>query len=100
MQASPITWLLAGLFLLFGLPLVITEDPTWARRWAGMSTLCLGGFALSMVRDALRSGQIRLQHTVIRRYQHPRFFWSAVLLVMAAGLGVLCAALWFLFFKT
>lgn len=94
-----LTWFFAGLFLLFGVTILLTEDPAWKRIWAGLSTLSLGGFALSMARDALATGQIRLQHSLIRRATRPRLFWAAVVLVAAAGLATLGTGIWALFFK-
>ncbi|MDX1401105.1 MAG: hypothetical protein R3245_04210 [Kiloniellales bacterium] len=94
------TWFFAGLFLLFGLPLAVTEDPDWARFWAGMSMLSLGAFALSMVRDALITGQIQFYHSTIRYASRPWLFWAAVAVITAAGFGVLIAGVWILFFKT
>jgi hypothetical protein len=94
-----LTWIFGGLFLLFGLPLVLSDSVDWQRFWAGLSTLCLAGFGLCLAGDALVTGQIRLQHSVIRRADRPWLFWAAVLLVAAAGIGVLITGLWFLFFK-
>ena len=94
-----LTWIFGGLFLLFGIPSLMTESAGWQKFWVGMSTLCLGGFGLSLAGDVLVSGQIRLQHSVIRRADKPRLFWAAVILVAAAGIGVLITGVWFLFFK-
>jgi hypothetical protein len=77
----------------------MTKDPGWVRFWAGLSILSLGGFALSMVRDALKAGQIRLQYSTIQRTNQPRLFWSAIILVAAAGVAVLTTGTWFFFFK-
>jgi hypothetical protein len=94
-----LTWIFAGLFLLFGVSILLAEDPAWKRTWAGLSVLALGGFGLSMARDALVTGQIRLQNSVIRRATRPRLFWASVILVAAAGIGSLIAGVWALFFK-
>ena len=94
-----LTWIFGGLVLLFGLPLVLSESLAWQRFWAGLSSLCLGGFGLSLAGDALLRGQIRLQTSVIRRADKPRLFWAAVLLPAAAGVGVVASGIWFLFFK-
>ena len=99
MRLSHLTWVFAGLFVLFGAAILLTESEDWQRYWAGLSTLSLGGFALSMVRDALATGQIRVQNSVIRHAHQPRLFWAAVILVAAAGVGVLIAGSGFLFFK-
>lgn len=94
-----LTWIFAGLFVLFGAPLLMTESAVWGQFWAGLSTLSLGGFALSMVKDALTTGQIRVQNSVIRYANQPRLFWAAVILISATGVVVLITGLWFLFFK-
>ena len=94
-----LTWAFAGLFVACGLPLFWAEDPGWRNVWAGLSLLGLGGFALSMVRDAVMSGQVRLNLTVIRRARSPRLFWATLALIAAAALGVLVGAAWALVFK-
>jgi hypothetical protein len=58
--SSYLTWVLAGLFVVCGLPLAVVEDSDWRNTWGGLSLIGLGGFALSMVRDAVKSGEIRL----------------------------------------
>lgn len=93
------TWIFAGLFLLFGMPMLMTENSAWRQFWAGLATLSLGGFALSMVRDALATGQFRLRHSVIRYADQPWLFWAAVIFIAAAGAGTLIAGVWLLFFK-
>ena len=95
MLLKHLTWIFAGLFVLFGATMLMTES----KIWAGLSTLSLGGFALSMVKDALTTGQIRVQNSVIRHANQPRLFWAAVILISATGVVVLIAGLWFLFFK-
>jgi len=99
MPLNLLTWIFAGLFLLFGLILLLADGGAGSRLWAGMSTLSLGGFGLSMANDARRTGQVRLQHSVIRRANQPWLFLATVVLIAAAGLGVVAAGLWFLFFK-
>jgi hypothetical protein len=94
-----LTWVLAGLFVVCGLPLAVVEDAGWRNTWGGFSLLGLGGFALSMVADAVQSGQIRLNLSVIRRAQSPRLFWATLAVIATAGLGVLVGAAWALFFK-
>lgn len=100
MPVSPLTWIFAGLFLLFGLLMLATDAEAGRRFWAGFSVLSLGGFGLSMARDALATGQVRLQHVVIRRAKQPRLFRATVGLIGAAGAGTVIAGLWLLFFKT
>jgi hypothetical protein len=99
MRVTYLTWVFAGSFVVFGLPLLMTKDPDWVGFWAGLSTLSLGGFALSTVRDALKTGQIRVQYSTIQHTNQPRLFWSAIILVAAAGVAVLITGIWFLFFK-
>ena len=53
-----------------------------------MSALSLGGFAVSMVRDALSTGHIRVQNSVIRYADQPRLFWTAVIVVAVATSGL------------
>lgn len=96
MPLRHLTWILGGLFVLFGLPLALSEDVAARRLWAGLSTLALGGFALSFARDALAAGQIRLQYSLIRRAARPWLFWAAVVGVAAAGVAVIITGLWFL----
>ncbi len=94
-----LTWIFIGLVVLFGASILMTESAVWRQFWAGLSTLSLSGFALSMVKDALTTGQIRFQNSVIRYADKPRLFWAAVILIAAAGVAVLIAGLWALFFK-
>lgn len=94
-----LTWVFAGLFVAFGLPLAVIEDPAWRDRWGGLSLLSLAGFAFSMVRDAVKSGEVRFNFSRIRRADSPRLFWATLAVIAAAGSGVLAAALWALFFK-
>jgi hypothetical protein len=94
-----LTWIFIGLFVLFGAPMMMTESAFWGRVWAGLSTLSLGGFAFSMVRDALSTGQIRVQCSVIRYSDQTRLFWAAIIVIAAAGIVVLIAGFWVLFFK-
>lgn len=100
MPIHPLTWILAGLFLLFGVIMLTAEGEPALRLWAGLSTLSLGGFALSMSNDARRSGTLRLQHSVIRRARRPRLFLAMTSLIAAAGAGVVIVGLWILIWKT
>ncbi len=94
-----LTWVFAALFVACGLPLAFVEDPAWAHRWGGLSLIGLGGFALSMARDAVKSGEVRLNFSRIKRADSPRLFWATLALIAAAGVSVLVAAVWALFFK-
>jgi len=94
-----LTWVFVGLSVLFGAAILTTESPVWRQFWAGLSALSLGGFAGSMVKDALATGRIRVQNSVIRYADQPRLFWAAVIVIAAAGAVVLITASWVLFFK-
>ena len=94
-----LTWVFVGLFVLFGASILMTESAVWRQFWAGMSALSLSGFALSMVKDALSTGQIRVQNSVVHYADQPRLFWVAVIVIAAAGVAALIAGLWALFFK-
>jgi hypothetical protein len=96
MPISAVTWALAALFLVFGVGMLLIEGEPWRHILAGLSTLSLGGFALSMSRDAWQSGVLRLQHSVIRYAQRPRLFMCLVLGIAVAGLVVMGAGAWFL----
>ena len=50
--------------------------------------------------DGLTKGTIRIQFSVIDRATQPRSFWAAIVVVLAAGAGVIIAGIWVLFFKT
>jgi hypothetical protein len=93
------TWIFAGLFIVFGLLGLLSESAEWRKVWAGLCTLSLGGWAISLVKDTLATGHIRLQNSVIRYGNQPRLFWAAVGFVASAGVGALIAGLWLLFFK-
>lgn len=97
MHSSRLTWILAGLFLLFGLIMLAIEDEASRRFWAGLSSLALGGFGVSMARDGLATGQIRLWLSVIQRASQPRLFQATVLLAATAGIGTIVTGVWFLF---
>lgn len=99
MRLKNLIWVFAVLFVLFGVLIPATENPAWIRWWAGLSTLCLGGFGFSMAGDAIQTGQIRVQFSVIQRAKQPWLFWAAVMLVAAAGFGASSSGIWFLFFK-
>lgn len=100
MVPKHLTWICASLFVLFGAAALLTEAADWRRFLGGLSVLSLGAFAVSMVRDALASGQIRLQYSVIRRAQQPRLFWAAILAIAVAGMIVLIGGLWLLSFES
>lgn len=93
-------WIFAGLFLLFGFPLLMIEDKAWLRILVSLCCLSLGGFALSMAADGLIKGQIKFQFSLIERQRQPFFYWAALALVLAAGFGTVITAIWAAFFKT
>ncbi|WP_170328941.1 hypothetical protein [Ruegeria arenilitoris] len=99
MNITYLMWLFAALFVVTGLPLALTENEQWQRLWGGTSALSLGLFAISMATDGLLRGQIRIHFSIIRRSSQPRLFFCAVALVLAAGTGVIIAAIWVIFFK-
>lgn len=99
MLSKHLTWVFVGLFVLFGALVFASESAPWRRFWAGLSMLTLGGFAFSFVRDALTTGQMRVQYSVIRYAAQPRLFWATVVLVVGAGVVVVIGGLWVLFFK-
>lgn len=100
MFPKPRTWILAGLFLLFGVAMLMTEGGVWRRSWAGLCMLSLGGFMLSMIMDSLAAGQVWFRTSVVHRAHQPQLFWIGIVLYVAAGVAVLIAGLWFLFFKS
>ncbi len=99
-SSTYLTWVFAALFVACGLPLFFVEDVGWRNTWGGLSLIGLGGFALSMARDAVKSGEVRLNFSRIKRADSPRLFWATLALIAAAGVSVLVAAVWALFFKT
>ena len=99
MWAKRLIWVFGAGFILFGLPLIMVEDAAARDIWGSLSTFSLGGFAFAMAYDAAATGTIRMQFSTINRAAQPRAFWAAVGLVTLAGLGVVIAAGWLLFFK-
>ena len=91
-------YLFAGLFGLFGLPLVMLRDKGLAMTLGGLAMASLGCFALTLASGAVAKGEMGLQFSNIRRDRTPRLFWAAVTLIFAAGVGVLVGALWMIFF--
>jgi hypothetical protein len=100
MTFNRLMWIFAGLFLLFGLPLLLVEDKSWVRVLISLSCFSLGGFALAMAADGLVRGKIKFQFSLIKRQQQPLTYWAAIGLVFAAGIGVIITAIWAAFFKT
>ena len=90
----------ACLFVLFGLLGLTSNNRIWRQTWGGLSTLSLGGFALSLVQDALRTGRLRFQFSILTRAHQPRLFWLAIALTTVAGMGTVIAGLWLLVLKS
>ena len=93
-------WLFGALFVVFGLPLAVLEDSIWQRVFGGLSVLCLGCFALAMAGDGVMKGKIKVQFSIIDRTAQPFLFWATTSVVFAAGVIVVIAAFWVMFFKT
>jgi hypothetical protein len=92
-------WLCGGLFILFGLPLVILEDKRKGLLFAGLSSLALGSFGLAMAGDGVVKGEVKLHSSVIRRSNQPFLFWVVTALIAAAGVGTIVTAVLVFFFK-
>ena len=92
-------WVFGGLFVLFGIIMILTGDIGRRQVWGGLSTLSLGGFGLCMALSALGTGHILLQGSLVHRTQTPRFFWVTVFVVAAAGAGCVVAGIWLIFLK-
>ena len=100
MYLTRMMYLCGALVVLFGLPLAVIEDTVWKHVCGGVSTLSLSLFAFFMAGDGVVKGKIRLQFSWIYRATQPRAFWASIALVLCAGMGVMIAAIWALFFKT
>ena len=94
MGIGPLTWVLAALFLVFGVGMLLFDADPWRHVFAGLSSLALGGFAVSMARDAWRSGVLRLNLSVIRYAQRPRLFVCLVIGIAITGVVVIGAGVW------
>ncbi len=99
MNASWITWLCAGLFLLFGLPLFAVDDIVWRHALGGLASMSLGAFVLSMAADAWRNGVLKLQHALISRADQPRLFACAVVALALLGVAVVLIGIWLALLK-
>jgi hypothetical protein len=99
MTFERLMWIFAGLFVVFGLLLGITEDAATRNLWGGLSAGSLGCFALAMAADGIQQGRIRFGFDVIQRAARPRLFALAVAVVVAAGFVTLSAAVWVAFLK-
>ncbi len=87
-------YLFAGIFGLLGVPLVMLRDQGLAMMLGGFAMGSLGCLALTLGWAALARGEMGLQFTIIHRARRPRLFRAAVVLVFAAGAGVLVGAAW------
>jgi len=99
MWSGRLIWIFGALFVLFGLPLIIVDDIGARNLLGGLSTLSLGGFAFALASNGIVTGTIRLQYSKISRAAQPYTFWAAVILVTAAGSGVVVSSMWLMFFK-
>ena len=99
MYLERLMWLCAALFILFGLPLAVIANRGWQKFCGGVSALSLAGFAFFMAGSSLVNGKIRLQNSWVNRATQPRSFWASIVLVFSAGIGVMIAAFWVLFFR-
>ena len=59
----------------------------------------LGGFALAFAVDGVQKGEVKLQNSLIQRGRQKYLFWSTIGVVVFAGVVVLCAVIWLMFFK-
>ena len=94
---SRLTWALGALFVACGAALLFIDDAEAGRIVAGSSTFFLGAWALSVVRDAVRTGQVRF-HSTVRQANQPRLFWATLALTATAGVGVWAAGVRVVFF--
>ena len=94
-----LTWLCAGLFIVFGIVTALSDDAAQRALFMGLTILALGGFTVFMVLDAAATGELRLRHAVVRRADRPVLFRAAVLLFAVTGLAVVGFGLWLMFFK-
>ena len=92
-------WLCAALFVIFGLSLAVIDDRDWQKLCGGISALSLSGFSFFMAGSGLLNGRIRIQNSWINLATQPRVFWASIVLVLAAGFGVMIASIWVLFIK-
>lgn len=97
---SYLTWILFGLFFLFGFAMLTDFGLASRETWGGLCVVALGAFALSVVKDALTSGQVLIRLSFVRRASQPRLFWIVTLLYGATGVVVLIGGIWMLFFRT
>ena len=97
-----LTLIFSGLLLLFGSFTVVAkvaESKVWGQSWAGLALLSLGGFGVSLVKDALTTGHFQLGNFDYHYAHQPRLFWAAAILTAAAGVAFFIMGLWLLFFK-
>ena len=99
MWSMRLVWLFGALFVLFGLPLATVTDTGAKQLWGGLSLSSLGGFGIALVFNALVTGNIRLQFSIINRHNRPRSFIAAVGLVSFVSVVVVIAGLRFIFFQ-
>jgi hypothetical protein len=99
MNAERMMWIFGACFILFGLPLFVVSDG-WLRDFFGAIALAgLGGFALAFSVDGVQKGEVKFQNSLIQRGRQKYLFWSTIGVVAFAGIVVLSAVIWLLFFK-
>lgn len=102
-MSERLKWIFAALFLACGAALLFLEarkpDPWAERLLAGAATLSLGAFVLCLAWNAWETGAVKLQQYSCTRGAQPLQFAAVLALVLAAGIGTLTTAVWFLFFK-
>jgi hypothetical protein len=85
------TVILGVLFVGFGLIGIVRDSEGWQHAWGGASAVALGGCVLLIACEAVQTGSIRLQTTVITRSSRPALFKLTVSLVFIAALGAIAA---------
>ena len=99
MTLEHLMWIFAGLFVVFGLLLGVSDETATRNLWGGLSAGSLGCFALAMAADGVHQRRIRFGFDVIQRAAQPRLFAAAIIVVLVAGFVTLIAAVWIGFIK-
>jgi hypothetical protein len=94
-----LTWIFLGLFFLFGIFMLMAQSASRRQIWAGLSVLSVGSFVVSVVKDALTTGQIQMEYSAIYRATQPWGFWASVIIFAVGGTIALIGGVWILFFK-
>ena len=99
MNCGRLVWVFAAGFVLFAAPLFFVEDQQDRQFWAGLTMFSLGGFALTMACDGLKTGKVEVQYQTIEYASNPQSFWIAVAVLTLVGIGTVCGGVWMLFLK-